>query len=201
MVTPPQPRFRPGTALSGIVLVFSVLFLALIISGLVAGAAALRSLRPQSDMINVRDEVLSSLAMPRVSSVEVTIPSWVATLARAGASMADIDPQAATALRAVKDGQLGVYELAERPDRSTVLAMLKVADGRLTDEGWTRMITVLEEGKCVAVYGLDSSFRPDKAMRVFIMVLDDHDLVIVSTTGRAEPLAEFASSAMEGLRL
>jgi len=200
MTSSPHPQSRIGSTLARIAFVISVLFLALVILVFVAGAAVLRSFKPPSDMSELRTELRTCLDASSLSSVEISLPTWVATLGRVGASLADLDPEVKAALQTVAGGQIGVYELAERPSGSNALAMLRLADQHLEQEGWTRVVTVREEDALVAVYGLESSMRPGKTIEVFVIVLDERELVIASASGYAEPLFELASSAIDEFR-
>ena len=98
-------------------------------------------------------------------------------------------------------GQLGVYQLDEQPSRQKALAMLELADQQLEPEGWSRMVTVVENDELVAVYGSDSSTRPGKPIEVFAIVLSDQELVIASVSGYPEPLFELASAELDRMKL
>jgi len=191
------PQARTLSTRTRITLAFGVLLLTLLITGFVAGAAALRFLDPRPETSSVRDALLTGLEMSRVSSVEITIPTWAAALGRVGASLANTEPQVKAALQTLHGGQIGIYEVAEKPSRNHRLAMLDISDTRLESDGWSRMVTVLDDDELIAVYGLDSKMSPDKPIEVFVLVMVDKNLVIVSASGYAEPLFELASSAIE----
>jgi len=181
--------------------VFSVLLGTLLIVGVVAGAAVIRAFAPPTDKSELRRELLTGLDVSPVSSVEITIPTWAATLGRVGASLANIDPHAKAAIQTVAGGQVGVYELGEHPSRHAVTSMLETADTRLVAEGWTRLVTLLDKDELVVVFVLDSSLSPDDTIKVFAIIMDDRELVMVSASGYAEPLFNLALAEIDGLQL
>jgi hypothetical protein len=197
----PQSHSRIASPLARIAFVFGVLFLALLIGAAVAGAAAVRSLKRASNPGSLHGELLACLDADSLSRVEIIIPGWAATIGRVGASLADVDPQVQAALQAIGGGQVGVYKLAERPPRHKVLGMLNRADQELEPDGWTRMVTVLDHGEFVAIYGLDSSMRPGKAVKIFVLVMNQQELVMVSARAFPAPLLELASAELAEVRL
>jgi len=202
MKNPQQlPPRSSGSMLAKVLFVAGVLILFLVIAGLVAGVAVLRSLRQPIQTSELRSDLLNCLAVSRTTDVEITLPGWVTTLARVGASVSHIDPQLNAALQTLHSGQIGAYELAECPSRSEVLDMLSVADAKLGTEGWTRLVTVLENDEMIAVYALDSSLCAGKPIEVFVVVMDHCDLVMVAASGYAEPLFELAASELRDGRL
>ena len=192
----PQSHSSVGSTLARMAFVFSVLLLSLLIGVFVAGATVLRAFKPPTDRSGLRSELLTCLEGSRVSSIEVAIPSWVATLGRVGVSLAAIDPDIKAAIQPVKGGQVGVYEFEECPSRKNMMTLLEVADRELEGEGWLRMVTVLEDSKLVVVYGLDSSPRSGQEIEAFVIVVDQHKVVIACATGYTDPLIQLASSAL-----
>jgi hypothetical protein len=190
-----------GRTLAKLILALGVLALTLILGAFILGMIALRSLQPSPDMRDVRNELLACLGQSPVASIEVAIPAWAATLGRVGASLTDLDPHLEAALQTAGGGQLGVYELSEQPPRETVRAMLQATDRSLGSKGWTRMVTVLDGGESVAVYGLDSSMRKGEALEIFLLVLSQQELVMLSARGYPEPMLELASAELADARL
>lgn len=195
MTTSGHPKSKVPGAIAKIAVVLGILFLALLISGVVAGAAMLRSFRSSAEFGGLHRELIKHLDVSRDSDVEVALPAWALALGRVGASMADLDPEVTTALATLQSGQIGVYGLAERPTREAALGMLKLADARLLERGnWSRIVTVLDEGQLVAIYSLDEGQRSQNSIKVFLIVLDDRELVIAAARGCPRPLFELVST-------
>jgi len=201
MATSTQLPSRRRSTLGRVIAVFGVLFLAGVITAVCLGIAAIRSLRITDDTSPVRGDLLARLNVPRVSQVEVSVPSWLVVLGRVTASIADVDPRLDQGLGALQCGQVGVYQLGRNPSRRDALAMLELADNRLGEAGWNRIVTVLDEGQLVAVYESAGSRDTDKEIDAFVIVLDQRDLVMVSARGRTKPLVELAAAAFDEARL
>lgn len=199
--SPPHPtrsRNSCGRALATL----GVLVPGLVIAVILARAAVVRSLEPPSDLQDVRAALLDRLEVARESDVEVTVPTWLPVISRFGASLADLDPRAITALRTVRCGFIGVYHLADTPARDDLLGMLEVADARLFKRSnWSRMVTVLDENQLIAAYGAAPTKPSRESIDVFVVVLDNRDLVVLSARGYPQPLFDLVLQDVGAVRL
>jgi hypothetical protein len=191
----------PGKVFGRIVLVFTALVLAVLLAGTVAGVALWRSLSSSGDTSTLHDPVLNALGISRTSEVQVTLPAWGLTLARAGSSVADLGTEVQTALGTVQNARIGVYKLARRPNRSEVLNWIHSVDTTLDTAVWKRTLTVLEGAQMVSIYLADSGEEDTRFLEALILVQDQQELVIVSARGRTEALLNLGRHALTELDL
>lgn len=193
MATSPHPT-RGGNSTGRARATLGVFVLALALAALFACSAVVHSLGLPSDLQDVRAAVLDRLEVARESEIEVTVPICLAVMGRFGASLADLDPRVTTALQTVRCGVIGVYHLAETPARDDLLGILEVADARLCDRSnWSRIVTVLDEHELVAAYAADATQPSRESIDVVLVVLDNRDLVVLSSRVCPQPLFDFVS--------
>ena len=142
-----------------------------------------------SDTRMLRSELTRASGAEWRQQIGLNIGSVTLGLARAGLSFAPLDPEARVALRAVRGVEVGIYQLAsgsKRPDRT---AMLNAADGVMRTRGWERVVGVLDHDQLVGVY-LPAKITSARRMKACVMVLDGHQMVVVSARADLEPLLE-----------
>lgn len=204
MTTSTPPHTRSRSTLGRILAVFGVLVLGLILAGFFAGTAIVRGLihgsNSPADMAELRSELLECLDVSRTTDIEVTIPGWIMTLGRVGASLSHLDPEARVLLETLRSGRIGVYELSESPGRESRLAMLETADAQLLENGdWNRIVTLIDNEELVVVYTDDSTLDASDDVELFVIVMDHRDFVMASARANAEPVLQLASSALEDM--
>jgi hypothetical protein len=144
-----------------------------------------------SELSGVRHELESQL--PGASfdrDIELSLGPMMLSLARVVAAVVPGAGEARPWLRDLSRIQLGVYEA--RVDSMTDLRMPKHMQS-LLDDGWETAIRVRDRDEAVWIL-----YRPDgdRVREVFVVVLNDHELVLVKAKGRLEKL--IATALREG---
>jgi hypothetical protein len=100
----------------------------------------------------------------------------------------DID-DARLALTAIKHASVGVYE--RRPGRAdwSRQQLFAEADQAMQDRHWTRLVGVADHKDTVLIY-MPADFDPDDPVEICLAVVNDRELVVVSTCVDASILAE-----------
>jgi hypothetical protein len=193
----PSSRNTPGRILA----VFGGVVLALAVTAFVTAAAIVRSIRAPTDLVDLRAELVKNVEVEVLSSVEVAAPSWLTALGRLGAGVVDAEPEVKAALRTVRAGQVGVYELAAAPGRPRMRELLEWADDQVAPRNWTRVVTVLDNDQLVAIYASAPEARSGELIDCLVLVLDQRSLVLVSAMADAEPLIALVASRFDTLQL
>lgn len=181
--------------------VLIALLVILVAALILVGAMVVRALRAPIDLVDLRDSLLESVDVSRNTEVNVSVPVWAMTTGRVVASLTDVPEEIQTGLDVIHSGYVGVYELAELPDAASRGKLLKTADTLLSkDAEWTRAITVLQEKSMVVVYVKDGGPETaETSTDVFLVALDQRELVVVSARARNEPLCAFGMSMLDRL--
>jgi hypothetical protein len=172
---PDQPR-------RGAALTFALLL------GLVAAGAGGCS-GGLSEAQAVQDALMDGLPGEWQTRIQVSVGPALFGLARAGVALADVEPEARTAIRSVRGCQVSIHQfVGDRADRP---AMLAGTDRAMSEHGWERVVGVLDGDELVAVYA-PSGELATRRLPLCVMVFDGRELVVVSALGNVEPLAELA---------
>lgn len=198
MTTSPQVSGGGLHTLGRVLLVFSVVIVGLTAAAMILGARMIRELRSVGEHAELRSALLECVGDTRRVEINIALPGWALALGRVGASLADAPDEVQVGLDAVRSGEVGVYELTDVPDAASRGALLAKADAALLEkEGWERMVTVLEKDTLVAVYTPSTGMNPGRTIDLFVIVLDQRDLVIASARGRTEPIIELAARQVD----
>jgi len=184
-----------------VILLGGLLLMGLLAVGL-AGFLLFRSFTATGNHVDLRSEILESIDSPRNVEVQVNVPVWLTTLARVTGSIGDVPEEIQAGLDSIHSGNVGVYELAEIPDARARHQMLKIADeALLSSPGWSRIVTILQGEQLVAIYLPEADIEPRRTTDIFVLVLDQRELVIVSARAHPKPILDFASRTLkrEGL--
>jgi hypothetical protein len=123
--------------------------------------------------------------------IEIGVGAITLNLARAVVAFTDVEPEARTALRAVRGAEVGVYHRRDSRRKLDRAAMLRAADKAMEARGWDRVVGVIEQHAFVAVY-VPNDLRSTRNVKACVVSLDDRELVVASARSNLEPLMELA---------
>ena len=144
-----------------------------------------------SDAGALRDSVIKSAGVDWDERIEFGVGAITLNLARAGLAFTDIDPEAKSALHAVRSADVGVYTRRHGRKQLKRAAIFAAADQVMNNRGWDRLVGVMNGRELVAVY-VRSDVRSTRNVRVCLVTLNDHELVVASVRSNLEPLIELA---------
>jgi hypothetical protein len=153
--------------------------------------------RLSSETRALRNSVMESVPGKWNKQVAVNVGGWTLGLVRFGSSFFNLPPEAKAGLQCLDAAEVGVYKLQDSsptPDYSGVLA---AADQSMRRRGWERIVGVVQGRQFVAVY-LPRNLSAVKQMECRLVVLDEHDLVVVSARGNLESLPALVRNATKG---
>jgi hypothetical protein len=128
--------------------------------------------------------------------IELSVGPLSCLALRAGLSFAPLDPEARTALRAVRGAEVGIYELDGASGRIDPGALLSSADEATSSRGWDRVVGVGQKHELVAVYVPKRPARGAK-LQVCVAVLNRDQLVVAAGRSDLDPLMELVTSRTE----
>lgn len=166
---------------------------------LAAGLVALAGtgcFRVSSDLGALRDSAMHSAAAKWDQQIEVGVGPVTLAMARVGLKFVDLEPDARTALHAVRGAEVGVYRRHGKRAALPRAAILSAADAAMNERGWDRVVGVLDGRDLVAVYVPQNS-RATRSIKVCLLVLNPEEMVVASARSNLEPLMELASRHME----
>ena len=112
------------------------------------------------------------------------------------ALISDLDPEARTALHAVRGAEVGVYKLRAGHKELKRAVILSVADKAMARRGWDRIVGVMNQGEFVAIY-VRHDARSTRNVRVCLLTLNGEGMVVASARSNLEPLMEMAFKRVE----
>ena len=172
--------------------VLPLLFLSVTVVFVLLAVGVVRFFTATSDVDALRSRLMQSSAVDWDKKIHLRVGALTLHLARAVLSFVPVPHEARTALRAVRAGEVGVYQLRGSDQRLDQAALLSAADEVMTARGWDRLVTVAQENQLVLVY-VSASTRSPRDVKACVAVLDGKQLVLVSTRGNLEPLLELAA--------
>ena len=149
-----------------------------------------------SDVGALRDSVMKSAAAQWDEKIEIGVGPITLYLARAGLAFVDLDPEARTALHAVRGAEVGVYKLREGHKELKRAVILSAADKAMASRGWDRMVAVINEREFVAIY-VRNDARSTRNVRACLLTLNGEGMVVASARSNLEPLMEMAFKRAE----
>lgn len=155
--------------------------------------------RVSSDAGALRDSVMKSAAVEWDEQIEIGVGAITLNLARAGLGLVDLEPDARTALHAVRAAEMGVYTLRDPRKQIKKTALLTAADKAMARRGWDRLVGVVNQREVVAVY-VRHDVRSTRNVKVCLVALNGEKLVVVSIRSNLEPLMEIAWNRSEWRR-
>ena len=143
------------------------------------------------DAGTLRDSVINSTSARFEEKIEFGVGALTLGLARFGLSFLELDPEAQTALSAIRGADVGVYEVIGRKRPTNYAKILSSADGAMAARGWDRLVTVIDDGQMVAVF-VPKDLRSTRNVRVCLAVLGEREMVVASARSNLEPLLDLA---------
>jgi hypothetical protein len=196
------PRIERRSVVSQILIALGLLGFTFILMGLLVGALIIQGLKSFVDHPDLRSDlqsnVIETVGVPTNAEIHVRVPAWLTTLGRVGVSIGKAPDEVQAGLEAIHSGNVGVYELQRAPEGAARTKLLTAMDQALREEeDWHRCVTVLEDLKLVVVYTKDVGLGKNGTAEVFIVVLDNRELVVVSARAYTEPMMDLARTALE----
>ncbi len=160
-----------------------------LVLGLFLAAGLTACSRSGADFSNMQAAVVQESGCDWARQIRIGVPGVLFSVARAGLSFVDLEPEARAAIQTLRGLRVALYERASgTPDRP---AMLAAADRAMKARGWSRVVGVLDRHDMVAVFAPDHLHEAD-ALEVCVVVFDGNELVFVSGRANPAPLAELA---------
>ena len=156
---------------------------------LAAGAGSCFLLSPEGRTL--RDRVIPAVSATCDQAIEVHARPFLVSLCRPLLNWIEMDPEARTAMRALRGAEVGVYQLSRQAQPTAQTATLRAADQVMTERGWTRVVGVQKPHSLVAVYA-PATPRSPRNLKLRVLVLHEKQLVLVSARGDLEALVELA---------
>jgi hypothetical protein len=144
-----------------------------------------------SDAGALRDSVMKSSTAEWEQDIELGVGPITFYLARAALAVAELDPDARTALNAVRAVEVGVYRPRGGLKQLHSAAVLRSADNAMARRGWERIVGVIRQRELVAIYA-PRQVRSARDMKVCLVALNGEELVVASARSNLEPLAAMA---------
>ena len=123
--------------------------------------------------------------------IEIGFGPLTLNLARAGLAFVALEPEARSALHAVRSAEVGVYKLRSGHQQLNLAAMLSAADKTMAGRGWDRVVGVMDRRELVAIY-VPVQVRSTRNVRVCLLTVDGQELVVASARSNLEPLMALA---------
>lgn len=122
------------------------------------------------------------------TEVQLRIGSGMLSLGRLVASCADVDREAMSYLRDIRNVQIGVYKLRNAKRDRPIVIPEKIGK-RLARKGYEPMVRTKERDGAVWVM---TKIRGKRLEALYVIALDPEELVLVEVRGRLERLIEKA---------
>lgn len=142
-----------------------------------------------SDFSSMQSAVVQESGCDWARQIRFGVPGVLFSVARAGLSFVEIEPEARAALQTLRGLRVALYERASgTPDRT---AMMVAADRAMQARGWSRVVGVLDRQEMVAVFAPDT-LQQTRDLEVCVVVFDGNQLVFASGRANPAPLTELA---------
>ncbi|HAV64978.1 MAG TPA: hypothetical protein DCY13_21725 [Verrucomicrobiales bacterium] len=185
-----SPAARRGSVLK-VLIVLIVLAAMLVVGVAVAGVAVYRLLTVDPDMRSIRKELLSELQIETRGRVEVKVPSIALGLARMVVPFVDVPEEGRLALRAVRGGSVGVYQLEDAIAGADRRELVERVTHLLEDREWQRTVTVIDRDQLVMVFAPAGNDMPHR-FSAFVLVVNGREMVMVQGRANLEPVFTLA---------
>ena len=144
-----------------------------------------------TDVGALRDCVMKVTPAEWEEEIEIGVGPLTLNLARAGLDFVNLEPEARSALHAVRSAEVGVYKLRSGHQQLNLAAMLSAADKTMAGRGWDRVVGVMDRRELVAIY-VPAQVRSTRNVRVCLLTVDGQELVVASARSNLEPLMALA---------
>ena len=144
-----------------------------------------------TDVGALRDSVMKAAHAEREEQIEIGVGPLTLNLTRAGLAFVDLEPEARTALHAVRSAEVGIYKLRNQRQQFNHTAMLSAADKTMADRGWERVVGVMNRHELVAIY-VPGKVHSTRNVKVCLVTVNGRELIVASARSNLEPLLELA---------
>lgn len=187
-VSPPCPAgsrpARPRWGWKRVVLLILGSGLAFGLAGTVALAI---SLWPGGEVRALRQAVAGELNQAVEPRFTFGVGRLILGIARVVTLLAPVEPEARTALSALRGADVSVATLATSPSPAECRALLETAGDVMERRGWQRLVGVLDGRSTVGVY-VPQNLKSPRDVRVAVLAVDGTDLVTVTARADLQPL-------------
>ena len=190
---PSQSAKVPGSNGLRVVLAF---ILALGLLFVTAAVGVTGYFRLNSETAALRETVLAAIPGGCSQRVAVSVGWFTTSLVRLGSHFFSMPPEPRAALSAARGASVAVYQLDQDPARDCPQKLLLAADRTMKSRGWDRVVGVIHERECVAVYLPRKKVRLQN-VRCCVLVLDKRDLVVCSAAANLDPLIKLAQAHVD----
>jgi hypothetical protein len=193
--TPPviSPRSRPDKLERFLrwMIVCGMIVVVLLASAVYVATGIFRS---SSQMTRLATALGKSSACSWDKRISVKLGWFNCMAGRFGLSFVDMEPEAATALRALRGCEVAIYQ---SPDEHTAdrAAMLASADSVMNQSGWERIVGVIDDDNLVGVYVQADAINLE-TVDCFVLVMEGQKLVLASVRIDVGPLAELTRAQL-----
>lgn len=141
------------------------------------------------DFKSIRNTALKEAGRNFKIDTEFSLGSFELWILEGLSGIIETEYPAEDILASVSDVQIGIYNRKTKTDFSTASLMRKV-DSRMNSKGWKYIVKAYEENEMTAVYlNSDSEIM---LKEIFILSIDNSEIVIVQVKGDLEKLIETA---------
>jgi len=144
-----------------------------------------------SDAGALRDSAEKSSGSGWDKQIEIGVGAITLNLARAGLAFVSLDPEARTALQAVRAAEVGVYKRHGTRGTLNHPAVLLAADRVMADRGWDRIVGVMNRDGLVAIY-IRNDASSARNLKACLVTMNREEMVVASARSDLEPLFEIA---------
>jgi hypothetical protein len=149
-----------------------------------------------SDAGALRDSVAKSSGVRWDKQIEIGVGAITLNLARTGLAFVPLDPDARTALHAVRAADVGVYQRRGAHGPFNHTAVLLAADKAMAGRGWDRIVGVMNRNELVAIY-VRKDVTSTQNVKVCFVTMNREEMVVASARSNLEPLMELAFNHAE----
>lgn len=155
--------------------------------------------RLSSGTATLRDGVLAASHGEWSRKITLNIGGITTGLARAGLSFVKMEPEARTALNAVRAVDVAIYTRDKGTGEMDRGAVLTRTDRKMVAHGWTRIVAVCEKKEFVVVYVPAGRISPEN-VTCCVLVVDGKEMVVASVRGNLHAVQNLVEAKIhEGL--
>jgi hypothetical protein len=133
------------------------------------------------------------------AQIEIGVGAFTLGAARAGLAWVDLEPEARTALHAVRSADVGVYKRHGARAPLKPGAIFSAADKAMGSRGWERIVGVSNQRELVAIY-VPSKAASARNVKFCLVTVTGEELVVASARSNLEPVLELALNRPEWSR-
>ena len=151
--------------------------------------------RVSSSTQALRETALENLDGVWEERIEISVGRLTFAAAQLGGRFVELPPEAKTILDCAKGAEVSVWE-GRQGQNLQGATILKKADRRMKEEGWCRVVGVINEDELVAIY-VPEDMKSTRDVQVSVLVLQDRQMVCVAARSDIEPLFKLGLSKIQ----